>query len=424
MKKIAINSWWSNFLTGVLATAIGVGLTFEVNHLVERSHQKKAQRQAAMMAIYDIDEMMRKFEVSKARGDAFFHVAMYLYVHPEELETTSMDSLWMVSEYLHYDSATMPEWFDESTEKVFTTSMDAMVHLGNIAFYRNVQECYHLRRNLMNQYAQNATFHQPVTEDFITEYRKRLSPADISSNGTMKHKALAGFVRLLFKQPEVALYLQKFHARNDVYDQFVGQIRILNQENKFIMNISDDEMKRYVDTYISKIAPAKPKLLAGTWETTRGPKTEIYDLRKNKTVTYTLSTEMQLSMHLEEEDMNVSLLTPMAFTVEGNWDLKNDTIMVQLDSTTMQILTLELDLNCLPKSYLESHRDSLEIQKNNMKAIMIESFKQEVSQPEIHPVSVSKTGNIMFWESRRTLPWGEEQIDKMQFIKRSRLKER
>ena len=41
MKKISINSWWSNFLTGVLATAIGVGLTFEVNKLVERSGRRR-----------------------------------------------------------------------------------------------------------------------------------------------------------------------------------------------------------------------------------------------------------------------------------------------------------------------------------------------------------------------------------------------
>ena len=46
MKKIQLNSWWSNLLNGVLATAIGVGLTFEVNKLVERHNQQEAQRQA------------------------------------------------------------------------------------------------------------------------------------------------------------------------------------------------------------------------------------------------------------------------------------------------------------------------------------------------------------------------------------------
>ena len=100
---------------------------------------------------------------------------MYLFSHPEELMTTSMDSLWMASEYLHYDPATTPEWVDESTEKVFTTSMDAMTDIGDITFYRNVQKCYHLRRDLLNQFSQSATFRKPVTDEFITAYRKTLS---------------------------------------------------------------------------------------------------------------------------------------------------------------------------------------------------------------------------------------------------------
>lgn len=417
MKKIQLHSWWSNLLNGVLATAIGVGLTFEVNKLVERHNQQEAQRQAAMMAIYDIDELARKFEICKAREDAFFHVAMYLFAHPEEMATTSMDSLWMTSEYLHYDPATTPEWYDESTEKVFTTSMDAMVHLGDIAFYRNVQECYHLRRNLMNLLAQSATFHHPISDEFITEYRKQLSAADMGIKGMMEHDALVGFVQLMFRQPEVELYLQKYHSRNDTYELFLEQIKLLNQENKFIMNISEQEMKRYVQTHINKLVTATPKRLAGEWEHKHAQKTLTYNLRKDRTVIYTMHTEMQMGLHVHEEDINMSMLTPLVFSAEGQWDLQNDSLIVQFDSATVRILTFDPDLSCLPKSYLDSHRDSLEIQKNDYREKLIQSIKMGISQPEVHQVSVSKTGNIMFWEDRTTMPWGEIHTDKTEFIK-------
>lgn len=419
MKKISLSAWWMNFLTGVLATSIGVGLTFGVNNLVTRSNQKQAQRQAAMMAIYDIDEMARKFDTWKAREDAFFHVTMYLFTHPEELQTTSMDSLWMVSSYLHFDPATMPEWVDESTEKVFTTSMDAMTHVGDIAFYRNVQECYHQRRDLLNKTLQSATFRKPITDQFITDYRKNIISTQLYYGGMMNPQALAGCVRLMFEQPEVELYLQKFHSRNNAYDDFISQIRLLNRENQFIMNISDEDMKRYVDTYVSKIVPATPKLLAGEWELTSGPKTETYDLREDHTITYTMHTKVQMSLYLDEESLNVSLLTPMAFTTEGQWDLLNDTLLVLLDSATTQMLTFDMELSSLPKSYTERYKDSLELMKDHYRGLVCQSAKERVSIPDAHKVSISKTGNIMFWEVPRRLPWGEIYTDKQQLTKTS-----
>ena len=417
MKKITISSWWTNFLTGVLATSIGVGLTFGVNNLVAHNNQKKAQRQAAMMAIYDIDEMVRKFEVSKAREDAFYHAAMYLFSHQEELATTSMDSLWMATSYLRYDPATTPEWVDESTEKVFTTSMDAMTHVGDITFYRNVQECYHMRRDLLNQLKENVTFRKPITDDFITEYRKTLSSADFGHAGEMKHDALARFLQLVFRQPETVLYLQKFHTRNSAFDSFDAQIRLLNQENKFIMNISDDEMKRYIETYVNKVVPATEKLIVGKWEDTHGSKTTTWTFRKDGTATCTVSTEMQLSLAFDEENMNVAVLTPLEFTAEGRWELWTDTLVFQLDSATMQILTFELDKSNLPTSYLESRKDSIDMILESHKRWITRSIKDMVSRAAGHKASISKTGNIMFWEDQRKLPWGETEIDKRQFTK-------
>ena len=417
MAKITLTTWWTNFLTGVLATSIGVGLTFGVNNLVERNRQKQAQRQAAMMAIYDIDEMARKFEICKTREDAFYHVAMYLFSHPEELMTTSMDSLWMASEYLHYDPATTPEWVDESTEKVFTTSMDAMTNIGDITFYRNVQKCYHLRRDLLNQFAQSATFRKPVTDEFITAYRKTLSSSDINHVGMMEHDALARFVQLMFRQPEVVLYLQKFHTRNNEFDYFSAQIHLLNQENKFIMNISDADMKHYIETYVNKVVPATEKLILGTWESIRGPKTTTWEFRKDGTATYNVSTEMQLSLVFKEENINVAVLTPLSFTAEGRWELWTDTLVMQLDSATTQLLTYDFNLGALPKSFIESKKDSIDIMVEQHKQSVFQFIKQTVSRAKGHKTSVSKTGNMMFWEDQRTLPWGEIKTEKTQFTK-------
>ena len=68
--RLKLTEWWKNFLTGVLATAIGVGLSFEVDKLVQQHNRQQAQRQAAMMAIYDIDETIHELKINRQREDA------------------------------------------------------------------------------------------------------------------------------------------------------------------------------------------------------------------------------------------------------------------------------------------------------------------------------------------------------------------
>ena len=184
------------------------------------------------------------------------------------------------------------------------------------------------------------------------------------------------------------------------------------------MNISDADMKRYIETYVNKVVPATEKLIVGKWENTRGPKTETYELRKDLTLTYTVRTEMQLSLAFEEENMNVAVLTPLEFTAEGRWELWTDTLVFQLDSATMQILTFELDRSNLPASFLESKKDSIDMILESHKMWVTHSIKDMKSRAEGHKASISKTGNMMFWEDQRRLPWGEVEIDKTQFIKK------
>ena len=58
-KSAFLNDWWRQFLTGVMGTAIGVGLTFAVSNMVENHNKAQVRRQTATMVVYDIDEMIQ-----------------------------------------------------------------------------------------------------------------------------------------------------------------------------------------------------------------------------------------------------------------------------------------------------------------------------------------------------------------------------
>ena len=62
-KQFDVFSWLKPLIISIIGTSIGVGLSFTVNRLVESHKQQKAQRETAIMAVYDIDEINRQMAV-------------------------------------------------------------------------------------------------------------------------------------------------------------------------------------------------------------------------------------------------------------------------------------------------------------------------------------------------------------------------
>ena len=411
------SEWWKNFLMGVLAAAIGVGLTFEVDHCVERAKQKQAQRQTAMLAIYDIDEIIRQFSNDTQREEAFYKVAMYLFTHPEELENVAMDSLWMTASYLFYDPSETPAWTDNSTEQVFTSSMDALQNIGDVTFYGNVQECYQARRNLLKLRDNSLSFRRPISEEYVWEYRKHVAAADMNHLGMMNQQAMAGLLRQAFRMPETTLYLQKYLMRNREYYAFIDRLVRLNQENKFIMNVTDEDIARYVDKHINRTMPAKPKLFVGEWQMREDNQQKTYLFGKDHTATNTTQMEFQVSIYVEETDVNVSILAPLTFSIDGQWELDGDSLHLDFRPESLQLQAFDLDFSSLPKAALERAKDSLDSRRQQYK----EAIRQQLQTGTIWTwstkVSMGKSGNIMFWEEQYTLPWGQTETNKAQLLK-------
>ena len=414
--NIRLNEWWKTFLTGVLATAIGVGLTFEVNNRVEHHKQKQAQYQTAMMAVYDIDEIIRQFLEFKQQEDAFFKVAMYLYTHQEELEHVAMDSLWMAAVYLVYEPAQTPEWADDASEKVFTSSMDVLQDLGDIVFYDHVQECYLQRRDMLRRMEQSTSFRRPIPEEYVLEYRKHVPAINMDYNGMMNKPAMAGLLKQMFSRPEVTLYLQKYLLRDREYNIFIDKLICLNQENKYIMNITDEAMASYVAKHINKTMPAKPKLLVGQWEQRHNNRLKTYTFRQDHSASLRTQMDYRIGMYVEGEDVNVYMLAPLTFTIDGQWAIDGDSLRLDFRPETMQILSFDLDLNYLPKAALERNRDSLDSRKQQY----LEAISRQIRDTQwtwANKVSLSQSGTIMFWENEYTMPWGQTVTDHSQLLR-------
>lgn len=408
--------WWNNFLSGVIGTAIGVGLTFAVNGMWANHKKAEAQRQTAMMAIYDIDKIAQQIEEYRSLEEAFFDVTMYLQTHQEEIATVSLDTLQMAVCYLLEDPSVIPDFSNDSKEKAFTSSMEALQNLENIQFYDNVQECYQQRRELLLNMEQSIGFKRPISQEYYTQQIKQLGIEDIGPYGNLGEKALSKILQDAFQQEGIAYFLRKYFSRNRILVDAINKLDRLNRENKLLMNITYEDMDDYIRNNVDKTKPATLRLIVGQWKKQQTDQPQIYNLNKDNSATMTSHLKYNIMLQLQEEDLTVSVFVPVTYTINGQWDLSGDSLRLDFDTNTVNITSFDFDLNSLPKTTLERQKDSIDYKKQECRNAIQQQIKL-AKWSWTNKVSIGKTGNIMIWETQYTLPWGQTKTNTEHLLK-------
>ena len=413
-------SLWKEFITGVAATAIGVGLSFAVNNMVENHKKDLARRQTAMMAVYDIDETVRLLKEYRQKEDQFFKVTMYMATHREEIDNVSVDSLRMAITYLAEDLATVYEWADDTKEKAFNSSMDAWQNLENTKFYDNVQKCYRRRAELLKTMNTDLVFKRPISDADFNNYFLQVKDSDLDYSGSLNEKALARLLKKSMKQPLTTRYLRTYFLRNAVYSNCIDEMVRLNQENKFMMDITDNDIEEYIRKNVDKTRPATAKKLVGEWVATQDDNhKQEYNLNADKTVTLTGDAIFNMSVYAQEEDVMVAVNCPITYRIEGKWELERDSLKIELDAQTSEILAIDIDLSNLPKATVEREKDSLRTMRQQLEARILR-FIKESDWSSSNQVSLDMTGNIMFWTLRGENLWGQMETAQQQLVRKPR----
>ena len=401
-----LNDWWKQFLTGVMGTAIGVGLTFAVSNWVDNHKKDQAQRQTAMMAVYDIDEIVRLMKENSQEEDLIFPILSRLAAHPEMLDKTSTDTLRMAVLYLIDDSASEPLWINDSKEKAFSSGMDAWQNLENFQFYDNVQECYRLRSELYRTIEKDAVFQRPISYERINQYIGMVDSDELDPDGSFSAKGLRRILRETIQTPATTRYLRMYPLRSSFFSRYIDGIDQLNMENKFLMGITDEEMASYVRKNIQKTKPASPKLLAGTWENRMNDVTLTYQFRKDYSMDITLSRTDRINLTID--DMDVQVRVPYTYRMSGTWELDRDSLRINGAPSTAEILSLEMDL---------SNRDSLEFYKRELRENLMQNILTYPIE-QTSEVSMDLTGERLFLSIPYTTTLGQTESIRQQFIRK------
>ena len=405
-------------LTSILGTAIGVGLTFFASNQVEKKHQQAAQRETAIMAVCDIDEIVQGLKEEIAIEDSLFKVAMYVSSHREMIGSFPMDTLNMAFIYLYDDPTTFNGWTADTKENAFNSGIDARMNIGNNQFYDNVQLCYYLRRSLKQVMAEAPLFTRPISKEDYEEFLQKLPPDDIDYYGLPSLEAKRNMMKKFVARGATSLYLKRYFSRRQSYNQVINELERLNSENKLLMEITDEDIDAYIKRNTANVSGQDPaKLIVGTWELNLNETRNTYVFNEDNTFERTMSIESHLQIKLEQEQKEVFLLAPMDIYITGQWELDSNTLITMNDYSKSEIRSFDLDVSSLPQSALERIQDSLEIKKEWMKESLLDMMRQQNPRYEC-VISFDKSGNTMIWTEEETTPTGQKQTNSTQLYRK------
>ena len=203
MNVTGVKKFFSELLMTFIATTMSIVLTFGTAELIQRYENRQAQRQMAMMILHDIDDSIDKL-------NDYIDILEECIKLQDQLREDN--SLWNKNPFMFTHKFRMLE-FNEYNEKIFSSSADIWSTLDNAVFIDNVSGCYYWRN-----YVKDNTY-SSLMKDFFSHHEK--DELDYMLNYDLPY--------YLFDIKVIALQLQHY-----------------NEQNKKIMNISEDDLAEFV----------------------------------------------------------------------------------------------------------------------------------------------------------------------------------
>ena len=334
-------SWWMQFLISVVGTAIGVGLTFAVSNRIDNRKQAQAQRMTAMMVIHDIDESIERVQSLKDNIDKQYNATLYAMSHPDQIDSLPQDTLVLALSYLVSDEKEYS--FDMSKEKIFHSSPDTWQNLGSMKFIDNVQSFYFNRQSFLDTYNKSVYWQRPIQTSELDQISIYDASMSVEQYQKLYFARLHTLLKEKLKETSVQHYMDYSAWRmNSLIQMIEGWIR-LNNENKFLMNITDEELDAYVNSINKTGIALKEDNLIGIWKVSSADNsTEEWEYKKDHTYTVVGTQSGDVTMPFAGGKIIVN------YTMEGTWDIEGDSLVQILDWDKYSVEVDDSGMNVLP----------------------------------------------------------------------------
>ena len=124
------------FLLSLFATSVSIALTFGTAAIIDYNAKQKSKREIVMMVMYDMYNSLQSIQ----KADSTIQQAMDLQLQIAE-DTTKFETQRYIFAQL------MPKAeYTETTERIFSSSIETINTVGNVLFTENVAEFYQNRQ--------------------------------------------------------------------------------------------------------------------------------------------------------------------------------------------------------------------------------------------------------------------------------------
>ena len=315
-------------------------------------------------------------------NDYFYHFLNNEIIHVINKDDDSYVEFKVIEENKKEKKIDIPikkenEWntsdeFLKINENIFNSSQDSWNTLDDRTFINNVQNFYHSRAVLERVMKEWMYFKKPVSDEELYQIA-------MASEGMSSREMFLPICRQLLSTAHVKRYSETSFQRIGIIQQYLSLYIDLNEENKFLMNITDEDMQEFVNTTIKKVRPAAEKDVIGKWTAVFSDNQKLeYDFHKDHTfhTSHTIYSLHPLFMGR----------IAINHTFSGKWAVENDSLVSYFDMSSLKV---EVDENGI--TYPAENADSIRTLKNQ---VLSEDYKKSYLEPLANNTRQARASNI------------------------------
>ena len=136
LEKSGGKSSLKQFLLSLFATSVSIALTFGTAAIIDYKAKQKSKREIVMMVMYDMYNSLQSIQ----KADSTIQQAMDMQLQIAE-DTSKFETL----RYKFAQLIPKAE-YTETTERIFSSSIETINTVGNVLFTENVAEFYQMRK--------------------------------------------------------------------------------------------------------------------------------------------------------------------------------------------------------------------------------------------------------------------------------------
>jgi ABC-type dipeptide/oligopeptide/nickel transport system ATPase subunit len=179
------------FLLSILATTVSIALTFGTSAIIDNNKKQREKREIVMMVVYDMSNSLKQFE----RADSMLQESVKLQLKVAE-DTSQFQEL-----RFRFGSLLPVVNYTETTERIFSTSIETINTVGNVLFTENVALFYQNRKNYTSQICD--TLRNRFSVDVTLANVKNLLDFDYAFTAAISHAMVADMRHLIAQCQEM-----------------------------------------------------------------------------------------------------------------------------------------------------------------------------------------------------------------------------